>query len=75
MQKLQSTYNYIKPIINNGNDFEVYDSRHPVIEHSLEETKSYIPNDIILNKNDQQILMITGPNICQENLQSLDKLH
>ena len=57
------TYNYIKPIINNGNDFEVHDSRHPVIEHSLEETKSYIPNDIILNKNDQQILMITGPNM------------
>ena len=58
-----STYNYVKPTINNGNDFEVYDSRHPVIEHSLEETKSYIPNDIILNKNDQQILMITGPNM------------
>ena len=58
-----STYNYVKPIVNNGNDFEVYDSRHPVIEHSLEETKSYIPNDIILNKNDQQILMITGPNM------------
>ena len=58
-----STYNYVKPTINSGNDFEVYDSRHPVIEHSLEETKSYIPNDIILNKNDQQILMITGPNM------------
>ncbi len=58
-----STYNYVKPTVNNGNDFEVYDSRHPVIEHSLEETKSYIPNDIILNKNDQQILMITGPNM------------
>ncbi len=57
------TYNYIKPIINNGNDFEVHDSRHPVIEHSLEETKSYIPNDINLNKKDQQILMITGPNM------------
>ena len=56
-------YNYVKPIINNENNFEVYDSRHPVIEHSLEETKSYIPNDIILNKNNQQILMITGPNM------------
>ena len=50
-------------MINNGYDFEVYDSRHPVIEHSLDETKSYIPNDIILNKKNQQILMITGPNM------------
>ena len=50
-------------MINNGHDFEVYDARHPVIEHSLDETKSYIPNDIILNKKNQQILMITGPNM------------
>ena len=35
----------------------------PVIEHSLEETKSYIPNDIKLNRDNQQILMITGPNM------------
>ena len=61
--EIASKYNYVKPLINNGHDFEVYDSRHPVIEHSLDETKSYIPNDIILNKKNQQILMITGPNM------------
>ena len=54
---------YTKPIVNKSYDFEVYDSRHPVIEHSLEETKSYIPNDIKLNRDNQQILMITGPNM------------
>ena len=54
---------YNKPEVNKSYDFEVYDSRHPVIEHSLEETKSYIPNDIKLNRDNQQILMITGPNM------------
>ena len=54
---------YTKPVVNKSYDFEVYDSRHPVIEHSLEETKSYIPNDIKLNRENQQILMITGPNM------------
>ena len=54
---------YKKPEVNKSYDFEVYDSRHPVIEHSLEETKSYIPNDIKLNRDNQQILMITGPNM------------
>ena len=34
-----------------------------MIEHSLDETKSYIPNDIKLNRDNQQILMITGPNM------------
>ena len=59
-----STLNdYTKPTVNKSYDFEVYDSRHPVIEHSLEETKSYIPNDIKLNRDNQQILMITGPNM------------
>ena len=54
---------YTKPEVNKSYDFEVYDSRHPVIEYSLEETKSYIPNDIKLNRDNQQILMITGPNM------------
>ena len=54
---------YTKPEVNKSYDFEVYDSRHPVIEHSLEETKSYIPNDIKLNRDNQQIFMITGPNM------------
>ena len=54
---------YTKPEVNKSYDFEVYDSRHPVIEHSLDETKSYIPNDIKLNRDNQQILMITGPNM------------
>ena len=54
---------YTKPVVNKSYDFDVYDSRHPVIEHSLEETKSYIPNDIKLNRDNQQILMITGPNM------------
>ena len=54
---------YTKPEVNKSYDFEVYDSRHPVIEHSLEETKSYIPNDIKLNRDNQQILMITVPNM------------
>ncbi len=56
-------YNYSKPIIDESDNFEVIDGRHPVIEHTLEESKSYIPNDIIINKTDQQILMITGPNM------------
>ncbi len=56
-------YNYSKPIIDESDNFEVIDGRHPVIEHTLEESKSYIPNDIRVNKTDQQILMITGPNM------------
>ena len=54
---------YVKPIINNKNKFFVKNSRHPVIEHTLDDGKHYIPNDIELNDEDHQILMITGPNM------------
>ena len=57
------TNNYSKPDVNESFIFEAVESRHPVIEHSLEGSKSYIPNDITLNKENQQILMITGPNM------------
>ena len=61
--EISKAYNYSKPIIDESDNFEVIDGRHPVIEHTLEESKSYIPNDIRINKTDQQILMITGPNM------------
>ena len=57
------TNNYSKPDVNESFIFDAVESRHPVIEHSLEGSKSYIPNDITLNKENQQILMITGPNM------------
>ena len=54
---------YVKPIVNDKNKFYVKNSRHPVIEHTLDDGKHYIPNDIELNDEDHQILMITGPNM------------
>ena len=54
---------YVKPTINNKSKFYVKNSRHPVIEHTLDDGKHYIPNDIELNDQDHQILMITGPNM------------
>ena len=54
---------YVKPTINDKNKFFVKNSRHPVIEHTLDDGKHYIPNDIKLNNEDHQILMITGPNM------------
>ena len=55
-------YNYIKPSINEGKDLLITDGRHPVIEQKLAIDEPYIPNSIVLNK-EQQIIMITGPNM------------
>ncbi len=54
---------YCKPTINDSLIIDVKDGRHPVIETQLSIDDEYIPNDILLDNEDQQIIMITGPNM------------
>ena len=56
-------YNYCKPTINDSNELNIKNGRHPVIETCLEVGEVYIPNDVYLDDRDQQIIMITGPNM------------
>jgi len=55
--------NYIRPVLDESFDLEIFKGRHPIIENNLPIGKTYIANDIHLNRSDQQILMITGPNM------------
>ncbi len=54
---------YTIPIIDNSLDIEIKNGRHPVIEKQLPIGEPYIANDITLNSDEQQIMMITGPNM------------
>jgi DNA mismatch repair protein MutS len=60
--ELALTERYSKPIITNDGTIFIKEGRHPVIEKHLPRG-AFIPNDIELNMNDQQILIITGPNM------------
>ncbi|WP_185849104.1 DNA mismatch repair protein MutS [Blattabacterium cuenoti] len=55
--------NYVEPTVNDSSKISIIKGRHPVIERQFISKTSYIPNDIILNKSNQQILIITGPNM------------
>ena len=55
--------NYVRPVIDQSADLEIKNGRHPVIEQQLPIGEPYIPNNLILNRNQQQIIMITGPNM------------
>lgn len=54
---------YVKPEINDSLVIDVKAGRHPVIEKQLPPGESYIPNDIYLDSEKQQVLVITGPNM------------
>ncbi|HEY5691215.1 MAG TPA: DNA mismatch repair protein MutS [Cyclobacteriaceae bacterium] len=54
---------YIKPGINDSKTIDIKNGRHPVIEKQIPVGESYVPNDIFLDNESQQILIITGPNM------------
>jgi DNA mismatch repair protein MutS len=54
--------NYVRPEVTDGTDTEIDEGRHPVIEQTVKD-EDFVPNDIRLNSSDQQVLIITGPNM------------
>ncbi len=55
--------NYSKPVINDSYILNIKNGRHPVIEQHLPAGEKYIPNDVFLDNDSQQIIIITGPNM------------
>lgn len=54
---------YRKPELSDGHQLKISDGRHPVIEQQLEAGEEYVPNDVFLSNDEQQIIIITGPNM------------
>ncbi len=54
---------YTRPVLNESSVIDIKQGRHPVIETLLPVGEKYIPNDIYLDEEQQQIIMITGPNM------------
>ena len=55
--------NYVRPTLDDGTRIEIRQGRHPVIETLMPVGEEYIPNDLLLDDKEQQIVMITGPNM------------
>jgi len=60
---LAEDHGYTRPTLVDGSTLEIVGGRHPVIEHCLPDGESYVANDVALDRDHQQILMITGPNM------------
>lgn len=56
-------YKYCKPQVNLSNTININEGRHPVIERMLPVGEEYVSNDILLDNENQQIIIITGPNM------------
>ena len=63
LSELAVSESYTRPILNDSFAIELKEARHPIIENALPLGEKYIPNDLFLDKDSQQIIMVTGPNM------------
>ena len=61
--KTAQEHKYVRPIIDNSDIIDIKQGRHPVIETEMPVGEQYVPNDIMLDSDSQQIMIITGPNM------------
>ncbi len=60
---LAAQNNYVRPVITEEDSLDIKAGRHPVIEKQLPAGEEYVPNDVYLDNDKQQIIIITGPNM------------
>ena len=61
--KVAEEHRYIRPVVDDGDVIDIRQGRHPVIETELPIGEQYVPNDVMLDQEHQQIIIITGPNM------------
>ena len=61
--KVSQMQRYVRPIVDDSEVLDIKQGRHPVIETQLPIGEQYVPNDVLLDTEHQQIMMITGPNM------------
>ena len=61
--ELAVTHHYCRPVVDDGLKIDIRAGRHPVIETLMPAGEEFIPNDIMLDNNSQQIIILTGPNM------------
>lgn len=61
--KTSEEHGYVRPVVDGSTVIEIKQGRHPVIETQLPLGEHYVPNDVLLDNEHQQVMMITGPNM------------
>jgi len=63
MAELAVERKYVRPVLNDSTTIKLKAARHPVIEAMMKVGEQYVPNDLLLDSESQQIIMLTGPNM------------
>ncbi len=61
--KVAAENGYVRPVLDDSDEIDIRQGRHPVIEQQLPPGEEYIPNDVCLSNKEQQVIILTGPNM------------
>lgn len=56
-------YNYVQPLVDDGDALEIHEGRHPIVERFLREGEIFVPNNARLAHDTQRVIILTGPNM------------
>ena len=63
LARIATERGYVRPVVDDSTTIDIREGRHPVIETLMPIGEEYIPNDVMLDQDKQQIIIITGPNM------------
>ncbi|MBL7977798.1 MAG: DNA mismatch repair protein MutS [Bacteroidetes Order II. Incertae sedis bacterium] len=68
LAEVASRYGYTRPEVHDGDELDIVEGRHPVVERTLPPGEPFIPNSVRLSRGEAQMLMITGPNMAGKSV-------
>ena len=68
LAEVAERHDYVRPSVDDSLEIDIEEGRHPVVEQTLEPGDPFIPNDMQLDPDDEQILIITGPNMAGKSV-------
>ncbi|MCS3756776.1 DNA mismatch repair protein MutS [Salinibacter ruber] len=68
LAEVAEQHDYTRPSVDDGLTIDIEEGRHPVVEQTLPPGDPFIPNDMALNPDDEQVLIITGPNMAGKSV-------
>lgn len=68
LAKVAARHGYVRPEVDAGDQIEIRDGRHPVVEWLLPDGERFVPNDAHLNREDERLLVVTGPNMAGKSV-------
>ena len=68
LSEVAARHGYVRPVVDDGDEIEICEGRHPVVERLLPDGERFVPNDVHMNREEDRLLIVTGPNMAGKSV-------